>query len=236
MNTTKPVGTYIAYCVAIFSLLLSTGGCREQQLPLYSGERYIHFECEKDHTPQHVTFNFATDAPLATEGKAILRLTLWGDLFDTNSTFTLHTDGAVLPGGTFAAGAVQAIYELPVQRNAALLNTDYTIRLELKTAAQAKVAPQQYSTATVHVIDKVEKPIWWEQSKAKKLGTYSDVKYRLFIIFMNGKRLETLDGYTGIAFMALVEDFKSWWTKEWHAGRYHYYADDGVTPLYETIQ
>lgn len=217
-------------------LLLTATGCREQEIPTYSGDRYIHFESQKDQRPQALIFNFATEAPLASEGKATLHLTLWGDLLETNATYTLQANGLPLPTGTFAAGVAQAVYELPVQRNDELLKTDYTIQVELNSVEGATIAPQKYKTATVHVIDRVQEPTWWKQSKAKKLGVYSDLKYRVFIIFMEGKILDTLDDYTGLTFMVLTKEFKSWWQKEWNAGRYHYYATDGVTPLYETIK
>lgn len=235
MKIHQIISTPVALCMTA-TLLILGAGCREQTIPTYSGDRYVHFEPQKDQSPQVVMFNFATDAPLATAGKVSLRLNLWGDLLEENATYTLRANGSALQDGVFAAGAATTTYELPVQRDPDLLGTDYTIEVELTSVQSATVAPQKYKTATVHVIDHVQEPTWWKQSKAKRLGAYSDLKYRVFIIFMDGKILESLDDYTGLTFMILAKKFKSWWKKEWQAGRYHYYAADGVTPLYDTIK
>ena len=61
------------------------------------------------------------------------------------------------------------------------------------------------------------------------------MKYRVFIIFMDGEILESLDKYTGIEFVNLIADFKAWWKDQWQQRNYQYYDTDGVTPLYETI-
>ena len=61
------------------------------------------------------------------------------------------------------------------------------------------------------------------------------MKYRVFIIFMDGEILESLDKYTGLEFINLIADFKTWWKNQWQQGNYQYYDADGVTPLYETI-
>ena len=88
---------------------------------------------------------------------------------------------------------------------------------------------------TDSLTDRISCPVWWSQSSAANLGVYSDMKYRVFIIFMDGEILESLDKYTGIEFVNLIADFKAWWKDQWQQGNYQYYDTDGVTPLYETI-
>ena len=93
----------------------------------------------------------------------------------------------------------------------------------------------EYQYVTIQVTDRISCPVWWSQSSAANLGVYSDMKYRVFIIFMDGEILESLDKYTGIEFVNLIADFKAWWKDQWQQGNYQYYDTDGVTPLYETI-
>ena len=97
------------------------------------------------------------------------------------------------------------------------------------------VGPAEYQYVTIQVTDRISCPVWWSQSSAANLGVYSDMKYRVFIIFMDGEILESLDKYTGIEFVNLIADFKAWWKDQWQQGNYQYYDTDGVTPLYETI-
>lgn len=223
------------YCFTLLVCLL-LAGCKEQSLPTYSGGRYVHLEAQRDQTPQEVTFNFATEAPLLLESKARLRMILWGDLFERDAVCLFTSDGVPLSSkGLFPAGAPAATYEVPVYRSEELLRTDYTITIELRDVQGATIAPNIYRKAKIHVIDRVEKPVWWDESKAHALGEYSDIKFRLLGIYMRGDVPERLDAYTVIAFDQMVRDFKKWWMKEWQEGRYHYYATDRITPLYETL-
>ena len=134
-----------------------------------------------------------------------------------------------------AAFGTEDTYEVTVYRNEDLLNTDYTLTLSLDAVENCLVGPAEYKHVTIQVTDRISQPVWWNQSSAANLGTYSDMKYRVFIIFMDGEILESLDKYTGIEFVNLIADFKAWWKDQWQQGNYQYYDTDGVTPLYETI-
>lgn len=233
-------------------ILLLTGtiglltACREEQLNVYDGDNYAHFTYMDDKSPQTVTFNFATDAPLAREGKVAVRLTLWGYLPQTDASYRvsvveekttarLHTDYEPLATGIFHAGQAEDVYEVSVKRNEELLHTDYTLTLSLDEMEHCLIGPAGYRQATIRVTDQLTQPVWWNQSAASRLGVYSAMKYRVFILFMKGEILESLDRYTGIEFAQLISDFKSWWQQEWAKGNYRYYDTDGKTPLYETI-
>ena len=65
------------------------------------------------------------------------------------------------------------------------------------------VGPAEYQYVTIQVTDRISCPVWWSQSSAANLGVYSDMKYRVFIIFMDGEILESLDKYTGLEFINL---------------------------------
>ena len=227
-------------------LLLGLTACSEEQLSTYEGNHYVHFTPMEDDKPQLTVFNFATQAPLTQEGEVEVGITLWGfqleqdaacrvSAVNDKTTAIEGTDYATLQPGVVHQGVPTDTYCVTVYRNAELLNTDYTLTLCLDEVDGCKVGPMEYRYATLQVTDRVTQPKWWEQSVAANLGKYSDLKYRVFIIFMDGKILESLDAYTGIEFVRLIADFKSWWKTEWEKGNYHYYDADGQTPLYETI-
>ena len=228
------------------SIILTTVSCQEEKLKTYSGENYIHFSYMKDRTPQKVEFNFASDAPLSLEGEVGVEMSLWGFLLEKDAPVTVSTvesatnavrglDYDLPNNAVFRAGVPKDIYKIPVKRNKELLKTDLKITLHLDKVGNCSCAPEEYLVAKIHVTDKVSEPKWWKQSIASKLGPYSDIKYRLFIIFMGGKILKNLDEYSGIQFAKLISDFKAWWKEEWVKGNYRYYCEDGKTALYETI-
>ena len=175
----KRILTYTIFC-----LLFVLTSCSEEQLDVYNGDNYVYFTYMSDKSPQKITFNFATDAPLLREGTVKVKITL---------------------------------------------------TLSLDAVENCLVGPAEYKHVTIQVTDRISQPVWWNQSSAANLGTYSDMKYRVFIIFMDGEILESLDKYTGIEFVNLIADFKAWWKDQWQQGNYQYYDTDGVTPLYETI-
>ncbi len=230
----------------LIALLLLPISCSEEKLGVYHGDTYLHFTGMDDRSPQTVNFNFATDAPLAFEGTAKARMTLLGYLPETDIRYVVSvvpekttakagSDYLPLPEGVFHRGRPDDIYEVRVLRNKELLKTRYTLTLCLDKAEGCRIGPSEFRYVTINVRDQVSRPRWWEQSAAVNLGEYSDLKYRVFIIFMDGKILDSLDGYTGIEFTRLIADFKAWWKQEWARGNYQYYDADGTTPLYDTI-
>ena len=60
----KRILTYTIFC-----LLFVLTSCSEEQLDVYNGDNYVYFTYMSDKSPQKITFNFATDALLATCSK-----------------------------------------------------------------------------------------------------------------------------------------------------------------------
>ena len=230
-------------CILAFIFVLAA--CQEEKLEVYHGSNYVYFTYMDNKKPQFIKFNFATDAPLSLEGKVEVKMTLLGYLLTEDAacsvsvvadqtTATPNNYRPITPG-VFHKNKVEDIYEVTLLRDEALLNTDFTLTLNLDHVEGCLIGPSEYKTVNIHVTDRVTMPKWWNQSAASNLGEYSDMKYRVFIIFMDGEILDSLDGYTGIEFTALIADFKRWWQAEWEKGNYHYYDADGTTPLYQTI-
>lgn len=233
--------------VAIIASLFMFTCCKEDSIKTYNGENYVHFTYMKDRSEQKIEFNFAYDAPLKTECEVYSKISLWGYLLKEDTTIEVLTDPAkttAIPGkdyiisndNIFHKGVPEDKFKIIVRRNEKLLNTDYTIRIRLESIGDCIIEPEEYRYSTIHIIDKVSKPSWWKQSIASNLGKYSDIKYRVFIIYMKGKILKDLRKYSGIQFKKEIDSFKKWWKQEWEKGNYKYYTEDGNTPLYETIK
>ena len=133
----KRILTYTIFC-----LLFVLTSCSEEQLDVYNGDNYVYFTYMSDKSPQKITFNFATDAPLLREGTVKVKMTLLGYLLEENATCDISAVGekstarsgidyAPLTSGIFHSGLAEDTYEVTVYRNEDLLNTDYTLTLSL---------------------------------------------------------------------------------------------------------
>ena len=185
----KRILTYTTFC-----LLLVFASCSEEQLEVYHGDNYVYFTYMSDKSPQKITFNFATDAPLLREGTVKVKMTLLGYLLEENATCDISAVGekstarsgidyAPLTSGIFHKGLAEDTYEVTVYRNEALLNTEYTLTLSLDAVENCLVGPAEYQYVTIQVTDRISCPVWWSQSSAANLGVYSDMKYRVFYHF-----------------------------------------------------
>ena len=124
----KRILTYTIFC-----LLFVLTSCSEEQLDVYNGDNYVYFTYMSDKSPQKITFNFATDAPLLREGTVKVKMTLLGYLLEENATCDISAVGekstarsgidyAPLTSGIFHKGLAEDTYEVTVYRNEALLN------------------------------------------------------------------------------------------------------------------
>lgn len=77
----------------IFCLLFVLTSCCEEQLDVYNGDNYVYFTYMSDKSPQKITFNFATDAPLLREGTVKVKMTLLGYLLEENATCDISAVG-----------------------------------------------------------------------------------------------------------------------------------------------
>lgn len=236
----------ILYTIGCLCLLLS-GGCTEEKIPLYSGDYYLSFTAQENGDPAYIMMNFAKDAPLAEQTRVEIPVTLWGDLFPENVTYDVEVlaDGTTgiegidyvdVKRGVFPKNKPSGSLLLTVNRNEELLATGFSVKIRLNEGDGYIVGPKKYNTATVYVTDRVSLPSWWGSTGvAMRLGDYYPVKFRLLSIYLDGDQLPTIDQYTNIEFGNIITGFKAWWIEQWNQGKYHYYAADGTTPLYETI-
>ena len=119
----KRILTYTIFC-----LLFVLTSCSEEQLDVYNGDNYVYFTYMSDKSPQKITFNFATDAPLLREGTVKVKMTLLGYLLEENATCDISAVGekstarsgidyAPLTSGIFHSGLAEDTYEVTVYRN-----------------------------------------------------------------------------------------------------------------------
>ena len=78
----KRILTYTIFC-----LLFVLTSCSEEQLDVYNGDNYVYFTYMSDKSPQKITFNFATDAPLLREGTFTESRTKSEITFDAQSKY-----------------------------------------------------------------------------------------------------------------------------------------------------
>ena len=114
----KRILTYTIFC-----LLFVLTSCSEEQLDVYNGDNYVYFTYMSDKSPQKITFNFATDAPLLREGTVKVKMTLLGYLLEENATCDISAVGekstarsgidyAPLTSGIFHSGLAEDTYEV----------------------------------------------------------------------------------------------------------------------------
>ena len=234
-----------AILTAALAVTMLLGGCKEDTLDVYHGSDYIHFTPMANDDAQRTTLNFATYGSTGeSSGRVPVSVTLWGYLPEADFRYEVSvvadrttassSDYTAPSHGTFHAGRAVDTLWITVRRNERLLATDYKFTLRMESADGYVIGPNMDDTAEVSVVDRIDKPAWWEQAYAVRLGAYSDVKYRVLNIYL-GRVLTSLDGYTAITLGEEITRFKAWWRERWEAGEYRYYDEDGTTPLYETI-
>ena len=228
--------------------LLAAVSCKEDTLDSYNGENYVHFTPALNSTPE-VEYNFALDgfSTSETEVKVPVEIRLWGYTPELSSfkcfvsvlkegTTALDSDYTIPEYAEFRQGKDRAVDTLwvTVKRRPKLLETDYCLSIKMDgTSDDHVVGPAIYNTVKVHVYDKIQTaPAWWG-AHVSDIGEYSPMKYRMLNIFL-GKVLRNTDEFGGgMAFKAKILEFKQWWKDNWQS--YEYYAEDGTTPLYDTI-
>lgn len=228
--------------------LLAAVSCKEDTLDSYNGANYVHFTPTLNSVPE-VEYNFALDgvSTSETEVKVPVEIRLWGYTPEFSSfkcfisvvkegTTASDSDYTIPEYAEFRQGKDRAVDTLwvTVKRRPKLLETDYHLSIKMDgTSDDHVVGPAIYNTVKVHVYDKIQNaPAWWG-AHVSDIGEYSPMKYRMLNIFL-GKVLRNTDEFGGgMAFKAKILEFKQWWKDNWQS--YEYYAEDGTTPLYDTI-
>lgn len=220
-------------------------GCKEDKLKTYSGDNYLHFKPGADDKVV-AEYNFAKgETTREMEYNLPVDLRIWGFLPEEDFNFTTEivaegttatsSDYVLQPVQVFKAGEPEGKFHIKVKRSEEILKTDYSIVVRIVSAENGHVvAPAAYSRLSIRVRDELDsvEPKWW--GTTSDLGPYSVVKFRLFNIYL-GRFLDSLDGYSSISFKKEALSFKTWWKEQWIQGKYHYFSDDGTTPLYESI-
>lgn len=229
--------------ILVAAACIGTGACKEDTLKVYDGDNYVHFNPNSSDKVE-LSYNFALGESTREEEYSIaVPIRLWGYLPEKDfrckvsvvkdGTTALPSDYEEPVGTIFRKGYPMDTLYVTVCRRPELLSTDYTLAIHLDSADGHVAAPAQYLTANIKVTDHiVVKPSWWNTTNA--VGPYSDMKFRMFNYYL-GKYLNNLDGYTTITFKSEAVAFKNWWKEKFENGEFKYFAEDGTTPLYETI-
>lgn len=201
-------------------LILTVSACKEDTLPVYNGDNYLHFTPGINDVAE-VKYNFALDGQTSSETEVAIpvQIRLWGYLptadikcsvsVSEKGTTAMESDYVNPKYATFRKGFDVDTLWVNVRRRPELLSTDYKLVVDLQNADNGfVVAPAKYAFVTIHVVDEIPNaPVWWETTLA--LGEYSPIKYRLFNIYMN-KVVVDISSYTVDGFKVEVDNFKSW--------------------------
>ncbi len=223
---------------------ISVSSCKEDTLDVYNGDNYVHFFPNSSDKVEH-SYNFALGKTTREDNFTVaVPIRLWGYLPErdfecmvsiVDSITTAKPSDYEKPLKTvFRKGYPSDTLFVTVNRKPQLLETDYVLGIHLDSASDGHVAaPSQYLTARISVTDKiVVRPVWWETTNA--FGVYSDIKFRLLNCYL-GRYLNNLDGYTTITLKEEALRFRAWLKEKFESGELVYYAEDGQTPLYQTI-
>lgn len=135
-------------------------------------------------------------------------------------------DYAPLTSGIFASGlAEEKTPTVPSIVMKRAQHREYTLPLSLDAVENCLVGPAEYQCV---VKPASSCPVWVEQSSAANWEYTRNMKYRVFIIFMDGPRYSDVeDKYTGIGLSNLIADFKAVLERPVATGNYQYYDTDG---------
>ena len=220
-------------CLILSAMAFLAVSCEESKLETWHGNNYLHFIPGPDGSVK-ARYNFATEGTTAQTSDSVpLPIEIWGFMEEKDFSLSVTIDGEPVTA-TFRAGLPVDTLWVPVNRDAGLLSTSYTVKVEITGAgSDYEISPASYCKAEVQVEDSLEglQPAWWATTQA--LGQYSPLKFRLFNIYSKGF-VKSIDNYTAIAFKDFALEFREWLRVMWESGR-KYYDTDGTTPLYESI-
>ncbi len=222
---------------ALFSLL----ACEETGIPVFEGQRYIHFEAD---TTTRMVFTFAT-MPGTTEYTFGIPVTMIGRAQEQDLAYGVK----VVTSGPLASTLPAAAYELPAaplfragryqdtlyvkfNRVAEIADKDFRLTLALESNENYTANMSLNSYLELSVGDKLVQPDWWDDNfSGTYLGPYSDIKYLAFVEATGVSDLRDMDFYNLGTYIRI---FYTWLMEKEEAGTPLYEAD-GQTKVISTI-
>jgi hypothetical protein len=196
--------------------LIALAACREESVPVYSGDSYVQFVKNLVTDSSTIAFLFA---PGVTEIDSPLVVKRISAVFSAAEPYKIIVDRAlttavegthfVLPAATaFAPGALFDTAWVKFLRAPDLKTASYRLVLRVEENENFKTGQWQYCYKTFWMNDKLTRPDWWTANvETSYLGAYSDYKFECFI---EATGISDLSGADGSEIRSNALKFKYW--------------------------
>lgn len=173
---------------ALLMLSLTLFSCQKEEIPVYSGDNYLHFTRPANDT---LTLSFGVlldrneyrlPVPVTRIGKPSdkdMQCALVSDLASTLSAkdYDIKSEDLI-----FRAGRFDDTLYVTVRKTSAMDNERFLLVLNILSNETFEYGTEGYLQMPVYVTNKVEQPEWWNVEYTNAFfGPYSLVKYQWFI-------------------------------------------------------
>ena len=231
----------IIFIFTLLSVLMSLPSCQEDSIDVFGDQNYIHY---KQESKKPYRFSFAT-VPGVEEYEFKIPVSLIGKTLTSDKTYRIEVVTSGSDVVTTATSATYTLPENPVFRSGMIEDTLKITLRDNPELAQEKVlvltvadndnflvGPVKNQLAVLYVSNYFVQPEWWDDDMTNVfLGTYSDIKYREFIV-ATGK--SDLTGMSVAQVQAYVITF-IYHLRELDEQGQTLYEADGVTKVLDTI-
>lgn len=223
------------------SILMAFSSCKEDSIEVFGDQNYIHF---KQESKKPYRFSFAT-VPGATEYELEIPMSLIGKTLTSDKAYKVEvvTKGSDIV--TTASSASFSLPESPIFRKGLVEDTLKVVLTDNAELAEEKVlvlavadndnflvGPVKNQQAIIYLSNFFVQPDWWDDDMASVfLGSYSDIKYREFIVATGASDLSDM---SAAQVQAYVITFIYHLRSLDEQGNTLYEAD-GVTKVLDTI-
>ncbi len=212
----------------LFIALLLLAGCHTEEIEKYNHVNYIYL-ANLNESMLEYSFSFH---PGKNSDTIPIVIKLIGDISDhdrpislvveASKTTALETDYTLPEHIVLRAGHFTDTIPFVLHKTARLQANKYTIRLEIKDSELLKRGPASNRYIDIRFSDMISRPVWWNDEMVNNwLGTYSDIKYRLFI---EATGIVDMTGLTDSEVRAYAVMFRDFLDKSKEQG--HKYEDE----------
>jgi hypothetical protein len=176
------------YITALLVICLITYSCQKEEVPVYSGDNYLHFTRPSGDT---LTLSFGL-LPDINEYRLPIPVTRIGMPSENDMQCSLTADAAsTLPAKDYDIKPEDLIFRskrfddtlhVTIRKTAEMDNETFLLTLNIVPNETFAYGPSGYLQMPVYVTNKVNQPAWWNVEYTNAFfGAYSLIKYQWFI-------------------------------------------------------
>lgn len=178
------------YFIIITICLIALFSCTEEEVTMYEGGTYIGFKDNMYKDSTNFSFFFHPNEekmdiaiPVVLSGKIPEKDIELSITIDEENTTAFSENYELPEKPIFKAGQVIDSIYITVKNSEELKEKEYKIVLNIGENDNYKLGEEDHIKAKILINDMPSKPDWWDYTITKSyLGTYSNVKYQLFIV------------------------------------------------------